>query len=464
VKFPGKKRLAEPLRLASRIDGFNKLANEQWRKEVEARARRDQQWQSEVEAGARPDTGDASSLIRQIRLALSAIQGGRKRTLTSTVTALAWLFVLAVLAIEIHLQFESLLALGAYVLFLVAMLIIFSYARLRMLQQYSEDYRAVAEALRVQLAWWDAGLTTPKYRVDRTYLCGTSGSLALVRAAARHLIEAALLEKPAPPASADDVKRWVGGQVSFFKTRTSERRKSLSRSEGIIWFLFIGSIGIAVFLLPLTMAIYYEGNAIISWINDRIGIERPTLWSWVMPWVAAALVLGLYAMARGVSHLADTSYHGRAQRRFIGGVNSFVAFAAGLAFAVGLYGLFLPPYNFGGAVNLWRLHPVASCDLACAQLMAHKVIAGSAVVIAAIAGAFRFYDERLASEAELHSYREALASFQRAQHELNRLEDDRSEWAARRREQILRELGIIALKENEAWIRAHRVRPLEPHL
>jgi hypothetical protein len=47
---------------------------------------------------------------------------------------------------------------------------------------------------------------------------------------------------------------------------------------------------------------------------------------------------------------------------------------------------------------------------------------------------------------------------------LSKTEADRSDHARRQRERIVISLGERALAENEAWIRAHRVRPLEPHL
>ena len=87
-----------------------------------------------------------------------------------------------------------------------------------------------------------------------------------------------------------------------------------------------------------------------------------------------------------------------------------------------------------------------------------------ATVIASTAGALRFYVETLAFEPELHQYREALAIFQRAREELRKVEGDQSDHGRKRRAAILMSLGEKALAENEAWIRAHRLRPLEPRL
>jgi hypothetical protein len=99
----------------------------------------------------------------------------------------------------------------------------------------------------------------------------------------------------------------------------------------------------------------------------------------------------------------------------------------------------------------------------CARAVAHNLVATTTIIVVSIAGALRFYVERLAFTAELHSYREALGTYQRAQAELRKLESSESESARTQGDRVLFELGQYALRENESWIRSHRVRPLEPH-
>ena len=82
--------------------------------------------------------------------------------------------------------------------------------------------------------------------------------------------------------------------------------------------------------------------------------------------------------------------------------------------------------------------------------------------IVAVAGALRFRTDRLSHEHELFSYRDALLIFQRAAEELDEIGIDASEAAQARRGDLLLAAGREALDENEAWIRAHRLRPLEP--
>jgi hypothetical protein len=92
----------------------------------------------------------------------------------------------------------------------------------------------------------------------------------------------------------------------------------------------------------------------------------------------------------------------------------------------------------------------------------HKLALIAIVGTAALAGAIRFYAEKMSQEHELFSYRDALVTFKRAQEELRELEGDSSAEGQTRREEILMAIGKEALEENEAWIRAHRLRPLEP--
>jgi hypothetical protein len=73
------------------------------------------QWQKEVEMRAGTDTGDAASKLRRIRLALSVVQGWNKQSLKRTVVGLATLVVLAVVSLEVHIEFDQDWALDLYV-------------------------------------------------------------------------------------------------------------------------------------------------------------------------------------------------------------------------------------------------------------------------------------------------------------------------------------------------------------
>jgi hypothetical protein len=311
------------------------------------------QWEG-IEKRAGPDLGDASSKLRRIRLALSLIQGSYKSRVRVAAAGLAALFVCAVVALEVHAEFELTVALVLYIVAFALILSLYLFARHCRLQQYMENYRAASEALRVQLSWWDAGLLSREHRVERTYLTGSIGSLAGLRTAVRHFVDAALLQWGDPKPVPGNERRWLDSQIGYFREQIRKRKVALSRVEKWSWCLFLGSFGLAVLLAILVFSGIWEGHT------------------------------------------------------------------------------------------------------------AHKVVVVVMVMSAAIAGGLRYFSERLSQEHELFSYRDAHGTFLLAQEELDALGEDPSPAAQQKRLDILAAVGREALEENEAWIRAHRVRPLEP--
>ena len=78
----------------------------------------------------------------------------------------------------------------------------------------------------------------------------------------------------------------------------------------------------------------------------------------------------------------------------------------------------------------------------------------------AISGGVRFVAEKLAWEAEALAYHEAYARFSHGATILADLDNTQlPDTVKRQRKQdVVRELGLKALAENEAWLRAHRER------
>jgi hypothetical protein len=428
--------------LAAALDRFN----------AQVRRTPQTEWRQNVEGRAGSDRGDAASWLRRIRLALSLFQTRYKSRLTKTLAGLALVFIAAIVSLEIHIEFEH-VPVNYYVALISFSLVIYGVARAVRLQQYSEDYRAVAEALRVQLGWWDAGLCGHEDRVERTYLGATTGSLGRVRTAVRQLIDAALYEAPELNPDQKSAQRWIDGQITFFEDRIEKRHKALSWVEGLTWFLFIGALGMALFLMLIEReATVRRAHDLLAWLGPAHALT-----------IGLLLVVGLFLLHQGFGLLARNPSVIMPLIWVIRILSSLPAVAAGCVVAVVLV-----------QAAIMHSHCDWKFDQECGQAiadhhghhaayhLAHKLILIAMVGIVAIAGAIRFLADKLSLEHELFSYRDALLIFQRAKQELDEIGTDKSPAAQTRRRKILTAIGHEALDENEAWIRAHRLRPLEP--
>ena len=398
--------------------------------------------------GQKADLGapDAASMLRRLRATLSAIQMQVNRRVRNSIFGLAALFVLAVLALESYSAFNSQgpwrLTIFVYAVLLSSGFLLYHVARRYAWQPTAEDYRAVAEALRVQIVWWEAGLIKPEHRVDQFYLRGARGSLALVRAALRHMIDAAGLWSPRPQPASDPEQQWIRGQISFFEAKIADRRASLSSVEAWSWFLIMVAMGPAAVLLFLEANPARVGEA-LRWMSQDADVG-----SRLAVFVAAAGIV-LMICRRAVPRWAGQmvllgDQHGRMLnfRRFA------TAFFAGLLMSIIVF--------LGWAE--WR-QPHAEALFALRELF---VI--STIMLTAVAGALRFIADKLSWEAEVNGYEEILDTFHHAQTELAAIpgEEPMSADAAAARGSIILALGKEALDENETWIRRHRERPIEP--
>ena len=120
-------------------------------------------------------------------------------------------------------------------------------------QRIAEDYRAAAEALRVQLVWWASGLTGRDGRIENFYQHGARGSVVQLRAFVNQLLDGAILRFAKPALDPKAAESWAAGQVEFFDKRIADRRRELVAIEGAAWFLFAASLATAI-SLPLTLA------------------------------------------------------------------------------------------------------------------------------------------------------------------------------------------------------------------
>ena len=464
VGWPGteRRRLAASLALIDRLNRFNRRAL----------ALPDRRWHRSVEERAGPDTGDATAMLKHLRLTMSAIQVNANRFRKLTVFGLAALFSVAVAVVELREGFSDFrllwwrIYLGAGVIAVV----IYWVAARAFWQQIAEDYRAVAEALRVQIAWWDSGLTGPDHRVDRSFLCGTSGALALVRGAVRHCVNVALLLRESPPEAPGSGARWIDGQIGFFTMRIKARHRYLLAVETCTWILFLGAMGATALITLILLAPRAH-----DWTYDLL----KAMWNRLPEGIVFCAALSLAILASLLAIRLQTSGILRwiEQRHpFVRLLTIGIVVIIGMIFAASLFdlaALLLEHHLLEGVANTLRVGAGLSEKTGQdpgADLKAQIILLGEAlatvfaVVPAAIAGAVRYVAEKLSWEAELHGYEDALRTFQRAKQELQAIENSSEPIPAKveRRTDLLVVLGKEALEESESWIRAHRERLIEP--
>jgi hypothetical protein len=252
------------------------------------------------------------------------------------------------------------------------------------------------------------------------------GSRSLLRAGIASLINGALLTAGQPRREPDPnaVTDWVASQIAFFGKRTKERELWLKGVGVVSWALFGAAIG--------------------------VGSYDPDLVRGLSGRVAQFLLLGTkpdLAVALGLVGLLWLWRRSRPRRAATVIVWFGIAALAGCVIADALYPLLLADPR-----------PAPPQDLA--ERPRH-IFGMASVLLTGLAVALRYMIEKLSWEAEARSYEEALVLFRFAAERLAELKQ-KGPAGDGERQRLVRELGTAALAENEAWVRAHRERPLEP--
>ncbi|MEI9988466.1 MAG: hypothetical protein WDM86_00360 [Rhizomicrobium sp.] len=378
---------------------------------------------------------DSAQALRSSRTSVTRLQARAVTRVRQSVSILAALFAAAVTSWEVYVErahiHDGYLGIGFYVGLVCAAIGLYLIARHMLWQPIADDYRAVAEALRVQIAWWEAGLAGPDHRVDAHYLARGQGSLGLVRQAIAAMIDAATLLFAPPRRVPDSEALWIDAQIAFFCDRTARRERRLLMVELSSWFLFLSSLGAASVLLvlevlrmggPLSMAGQSDGPILATIF---IGAAVPLL-----------VVLILLARSRpgAIMHLTGVG------KPLLKPQTWLLSLIVGAVIATGIARLSVDPD------------------------VAETVIGVMLISTAAIGGAIRYLADALSWEAELHGYSDALDVFRTARSALadNAVSGRAEREKEQRRRAILTALGRKALAENESWLRAHRERPLQP--
>ncbi|MGD0430713.1 MAG: hypothetical protein ABSA58_06430, partial [Acetobacteraceae bacterium] len=224
------------------------------------------------------------------------------------------------------------------------------------------------------------------------------------------------------------------------------REKETSRWDLVTWVLFTTS-GCLALVVAILMLIPGWNFAIHDWIRAISTVARATVI--VLCLSAALAAIWLRVLIRPMSsHDAERA------------LTALFSFFAACCLGAACLGL--------GERTVWVLNRVHSLPSGAESLdpihEARSLTVFLFVVLTAIAGAGRFLLEKLGWGAEALAYRDALDKFERAERILTAETDPVTGMPNdedKCRELVLR-LGTMALKENEAWLRAHRERPLSP--
>lgn len=435
-------------------------------------AKKDQARRPNSSRHAEPPTLDLTLIakpteaIRALRTVISAQQRNANAKAERAFKAIAALFVAAVLCLEIYAKFfpEKPGPLACYLAALLAIFAVIVLARWRRWQPLAEDLRAVNEMLRVQRAWWSAGLTL---RVDREHLQWGDTELLRVRDAVRTMLGWVLLRSPwaqRPECDWIDVRGagtiarstarlltgtnpsdWIGSQIYYFARNHRLYHRRVRWLGAITWSLFATSGWLAVLLcvwlqwdesrmwsLRLAMLAHrlLAGNlvticSLICWVG--LGILLVLFWGWLATRQHHEYA-GHFQLVRAVP--------------FTIAAGTIVAGPFALAILIGA-ALLEEPTKVLGTIHL-------------------SIVVF--VTLTAIAGALRYVSEKLNFDAQALEYRDALQRFERAERLLAAGADPQTGAPGDPivGQQIVEQLGRLALRENETWLKARRERPLSP--
>lgn len=395
--------------------------------------------------GHTPTLGGGPEGLAELRRKLSRVQQGMKGRVMLVVWLIAALFAAAVLSLEVHIALarftwtEPLLV--PYFLAAAAAGALYVLARAGQWQPLSEDYRAVSEALRVQIVLWQSGLVGPGSRVDTMYLRGKSGSLGLVRELVGHIVEAARQWSTPPELDARKAEAWVDTQLAYFQRRLRTRHGAVEFVRSISWFLFAVGLVLSACLAGLQAPPFAHLAAELASGHALPVSPAMTLVAGVaLTAICFATTLAVQRNAAAVRPRHALNLHR------VAGVLAAVLGGSTMALAMaGLVGLLPSGSHAGLEASLHQLE---------------ELLILAAVMSTTIAGALRFVSEKLSWEAELDGYEHAMDFFARAKESLAAQATSTSTEADRKA--LVQELAAEALRENEAWLLAHRERPLEP--
>ena len=450
---------------------------------------------------------------------------GRQQTSATNMTKwtlrlAACLFLLGAAFYETYIEVlhDLPVVLAGYVAMLGAIWALSKWVQNYKIQVRSEDYRGLREMLRVQAVWWSTGIDR---MVDRVHLRSIDSNLRLVREAAATIGVWALLRcdrmrgfdveevHRLPPGNGTFLhfaNEWIKDQGRYYhrgaKAYAGVKRLadyqfsvnlgtvmvlSVGLIVGLTWFEHeldeaVGQLHMpAMVLLPFAAAIV--AMAVLAVITGRpFGSGRPGAVWYIPEWLDGFALLGVMALAFMVVKPAIcvcvTGVPVHETGVSVWPPVFLVALACLVCFRIPNDVRELDVAKLQLRHIVWLVTLVACMVVILALVFepfVHGVLAHGAngghrtdafkalvlmtnVLLLAGAAMVRWYSERRNHSAQALHYDDMLRAFRRA---ADWLQQNEGHPIIDLQRHVI-ELGELALDENEAWLKAHRERPMEP--
>ncbi|HKV54541.1 MAG TPA: hypothetical protein VJN94_07835 [Candidatus Binataceae bacterium] len=184
---------------------------------------------------------------------------------------------------------KALLMFASPVLMLIALLV-YLRAKHHSYQNRYQDYRGLAEGLRVQFFWRLAGVNEG---VADHYLGRHRWELEWVRAACRSALIAAGL--PLGPLNAETpkivIENWVDPQRRYLEGAIERQERRIARFEGLIKICFwVGLAAVLALAGLLALRVHQQGHLLALFVGEKSTLHGALLMLITMPAVVAALI------------------------------------------------------------------------------------------------------------------------------------------------------------------------------
>jgi len=387
--------------------------------------------QSERSLYAAPDGScppPVSPLRRAFALADTLAIGYQRQTFR-VLTLLHALAFLAVLFFEIYghlfppedVRITAFLA--AYLVTLGVADVIYLYARRKQSQTRFQDYRAVAEGLRVQFYWRLAGLEDSGADY---YLRKQKDELSWIRDAIR------AWSVRAAPANPGDVQalaaRWIAAERDYFGRAAEREGRRLATYRAVAGGVILASL---LWAVPIAAAgLHLAPRGQFNWLS---ALQVPLL--------IVSVVLAWHLAFKGSLMVKESRQRGA--RAWLPEVRIFgVSTLLGLVFLAGVH------VARGWLHERWPIIPDDS----------HAWIVVALGLVTVVGALVHSYTEKRAFGEHAHQYARMGEIFARAGDRMSALLHDGKEQRARA---LAVELGKEALAEHGDWLMLHRERPME---